>query len=238
MADRLAYKRILLKLSGEVLQGKSDGGIDFKVLNELCRQIKEVKKMGVEIAIVIGGGNFWRFKDFEDSGLDRVRSDYMGMLATVMNSIALQEQLKAAGVKARALSAIDMPKVCETFRSCRAIKNLEEGEIVICAGGTGSPFFTTDTTAALRALELKCDVVLKATKVDYVCDKDPAKYKDAKSYKKLSYAEILEKKLEVMDLSAISLCMENRLPIVVFNLKTEGNIKKVVKGESVGTKIN
>lgn len=238
MAERIAYKRILLKLSGEVLQGKNEGGIDFKILSELCAQIKEIKKMRVEVAIVIGGGNFWRFRDFKSSGLDRVKSDYMGMLATVMNSIALQEALKSAGLDAYALSAIDMPQVCKTYTVDRGLKYLKKGRVVICAAGTGSPFFTTDTTAALRGCELKCDVVLKATKVDYVYDKDPAKHKNAKSYKTLSYSEVLEKKLEVMDLSAISLCMENRLPIVVFNLKKEGNIKKVVKGENVGTKIN
>lgn len=237
MNQKLKYKRILLKLSGEVLEGTQGSGIDFKVLDELCKQVVQVKKMGVEIVIVVGGGNFWRYRNFKDSGLDRVHSDYMGMLATIMNSIAMEHALRKEGIQARALSAIDMPEVLETYLRDKALNYLTEGEILICAGGTGSPFFTTDTTAALRALELKCDIVLKATKVDYVCDKDPAKYKDAKSFKNLTHEEVLTRELEVMDLSAISLCMEAKMPIVVFNLKKSGNIMKVVKGESVGTLI-
>lgn len=235
MNERLKYKRILLKLSGEVLQGEKGSGIDFKILADLCKQIAEIKKLGAEVVIVIGGGNFWRYRDFKDSGLDRVHSDYMGMLATVMNAMAIAESFNNAAIKSRALSAIAMPTVLETYFQGKALQNLKDGEIVICAGGTGSPYFTTDTTAALRALELNCEVVLKATKVDHVCDKDPAKHKDAKIFKKLTHDEVLSRGLQVMDLSAISLCMEAKLPIIVFNLKKSGNIMKVIRGEEVGT---
>lgn len=234
----LKYKRVLLKLSGEVLEGNKGSGIDFEVLNGLCKEVAEIKKMGVEVAIVIGGGNFWRYRDFKDSGLDRVHSDYMGMLATVMNSIAMKEAFVALGLRARALSAINMPLVTENFYRDMAVKYLNDGEIVICAGGTGNPFFTTDTAASLRALELDCDILLKATKVDYVCDKDPSKYKDAKIFKHLSHEEVLKRELEVMDLSAISLACEAKLPILVFNLKKKGNIMKAIKGLEVGTLIN
>lgn len=238
MAKKLAYKRILLKLSGEVLEGKLGSGIDFKVLESLCREIGEVKKLGVEIAIVIGGGNFWRYRDFKDSGIDRVHSDYMGMVATVMNAIAMQNAFYKNSIKSRALSAIHMSEVLGTYYRDKALDYLEDGKIVICAAGTGSPFFTTDSAAALRALELRCDVLLKATKVDYVYDKDPKKFKNAKSFKKISYGQVLEKHLGVMDLAAISLCSEAKLPIVVFNLTKKGNIARVVKGEKVGTIIN
>lgn len=238
MTKKIKYKRVLLKLSGEVLQGVQGSGIDFKVLTSLCKQVAEIKKIGTEVVIVIGGGNFWRYRDFKNSNLDRVHSDYMGMLATVMNAMAMAGAFNNSGIKARALSAIGMPIVLESYFQAKALQNLKDGEIVICAGGTGSPYFTTDTTAALRALELGCDVVLKATKVDYVCDKDPVKYKDAKIFKKLTYDEVLSRGLQVMDLSAISLCKEAKLPIVVFNLKKSGNIMKVVKGEEVGTIIS
>ena len=227
----------MLKLSGEVLGGEKGAGIDFKYLKELCAEVAAVKRLGVEIVIVVGGGNFWRYRDFKDSGLDRVHSDYMGMLATVMNSMAMANAFNKMGVKARAMSAIQMPVVLPSYFRDKALDELEE-EIVICAGGTGSPFFTTDSAAALRALELNCDAIFKATKVDYVYDKDPMKYKDAKSFKKLNYDEVLSRELEVMDLSAISLCKERKLPIVVFNLKKKGNIAKAVKGENIGTLIN
>lgn len=235
MAKKLAYKRILLKLSGEVLEGNLGSGIDFKILENLCREIAEVRKLGVEIAIVIGGGNFWRFRDFKKSGIDRVHSDYMGMVATVMNGMAMQNAFHNMKVKSRVLSAIHMPEIVATYYRDKALDLLEDGKIVICAAGTGSPFFTTDSAAALRSMELKCDVLLKATKVDYVYDKDPVKFKNAKSFKKISYAQVLEHRLGVMDLAAISLCSEAKLPIVVFNLRKKGNIARVVKGEQVGT---
>lgn len=238
MPKKPKYKRILLKISGEVLEGHLGQGIDFKVLDNFCREIADVKKMGVEIAIVIGGGNFWRFRDFKASGLDRVHSDYMGMLATVMNAVAMQHSFKKAGVDARPLSAIPMQQVVGTYLRDKALAYLKKGRIVICGGGTGNPYFTTDSAAALRALELKCDVLLKATKVDYVYDKDPAKFKNARSYRKISYDEVFGRELEVMDLSAIDLCAQSKLPIIVFNLKKKGNIAKAVKGEAVGTLIS
>ncbi len=235
---KLKYKRILLKLSGEVLQGSRDGGIDFKIVRELCKEIIEVKKMGVEIAIVIGGGNIWRYRDSKDSGVDRVTSDYMGMLATVMNSMALQDQFEKMGIGAPIGSAISMPIVVGTYLRPKALDYLKKGKILICAGGTGNPYFTTDTAGALRAMELNCDIMLKATKVDYIYDKDPMKFKNAKKYTHISYKEILEKELGVMDLTAVSLCLEKKLPIMVFNLHKKGNIARVVKGEQVGTLIS
>ena len=235
---RLKYKRILLKLSGEVLEGNLGSGIDFKVLKDLCKEITAVKKMGVDIGIVIGGGNFWRYRDFIDSGIDRVHSDYMGMIATIMNSLAMQNMFKNFKVDARAMSAFDVPVVVESYLRDKAAQYLEKGKVVICAGGTGNPFFTTDTAAALRALELECDVLMKATKVDYVYDKDPMKYKNAKLFKKLSYNEVLKRELEVMDLSAVSLCASNKLPICVFNLTKKGNIAKVLAGRAVVTTIS
>lgn len=237
MATKLKYKRILLKLSGEVLQGSRDGGIDFKVVRELCQEVADVKKLGVEIAIVIGGGNIWRYRDFKDSGVERVTSDYMGMLATVMNSMALQDQFEKMGIGAPIGSAISMPIVVGQYLRPKALDYLKKGKVLICAGGTGNPYFTTDTAAALRAMELNCDIMLKATKVDYVYDKDPMKYKDAKKFKELSYHEVLSRELQVMDLAAVSLCLEKKLPIMVFNLHKRGNIARVVKGEQVGTLI-
>ena len=228
----------MIKISGEVLEGALGQGIDFKILDELCREVALVKKMGAEIAIVIGGGNFWRYRDFKNSGLDHVHSDYMGMLATVMNSIAMQHSLKKAGVDSRPLSSIPMQQVVGTYLRDKALDYLERGKIVICGGGTGNPFFTTDSAAALRALELGCDVLLKATKVDYVYDKDPEKHKDAKRYKKISYDEVFRQELEVMDLTAVDLCAKSGLPVVVFNLKKKGNIARVVKGEDIGTLIS
>ncbi len=238
MATKLKYQRILLKLSGEVLQGGRDGGIDFNVVRELCTEVAEVKKLGVEIAIVIGGGNIWRYRDSKDSGVDRVTSDYMGMLATVMNSMALQDQFEKMGIGAPIGSAISMPIVVGQYLRPKALDYLKKGKILICAGGTGNPYFTTDTAGALRAMELNCDIMLKATKVDYIYDKDPMKYKDAKKFTKLSYNDVLSKELGVMDLTAVSLCLEKRLPIMVFNLHKKGNIARVVKGEQVGTLIS
>jgi uridylate kinase len=238
MKAKLKYKRILLKISGEVLEGKLGQGIDFKVLDGLCAEIAGMKAMGAEIAIVIGGGNFWRYRDFKDSGLDHVHSDYMGMISTVMNSIAMRHSFRKLNVDACALSSFPMQQVVGTYLRDKALKYLEDGKIVICGGGTGNPYFTTDSAAALRALELQCNVLLKATKVDYVYDKDPVKYKNAKSFKKISYDEVFQRELGVMDLSAVDLCAAEKLPIVVFNLTKKGNIAKVVKGEAVGTIIN
>ena len=228
----------MLKLSGEVMEGNKGSGIDFALVDSLCKEIAAVKKMGAEVVIVIGGGNFWRYRDFVESGIDRVHSDYMGMMATIMNSLALSNGFKNYKIDARPLSAFAMPVVVETYLRDKGIGYLDKGKIVICAGGTGNPFFTTDTAAALRALELDCDVLMKATKVDYVYDKDPMKHKDAKKFKKLSYHKVLDMGLEVMDLSAVSLCAGNKLPISVFNLTKKGNIAKVVKGEHVGTLIS
>lgn len=238
MATRLKYKRILLKLSGEVLQGNKDGGIDFKMVRTLCEEVAAVKKMGVEIAIVIGGGNIWRYRDFKSSGLDRVTSDYMGMLATVMNSMALQDQFEKMGIGAPIGSAISMPIVVGTYLRPKALDYLKKGKVLICAGGTGNPYFTTDTAGALRAMELNCDIMLKATKVDYIYDKDPLKHKNAKKFTHLTYNEVLSRELGVMDLTAVTLCLEKKLPIMVFNLNKKGNIARVVKGEQVGTLIS
>lgn len=238
MLKKLKYKRVMLKLSGEVLEGQKDGGIDFDVLKKLCQEVVEVKKMGVEVVVVIGGGNIWRFRDFKDSGLDRVSSDYMGMLATIMNGMAMQDQFEKLGVEASALSAINMQVVVGTYLRAKALDYLRKGKVVICAGGTGNPYFTTDTAAALRAMELNCDVLLKATKVDYIYDKDPMKFKDARKFTNLSYNYVLSHELGVMDLTAVSLCLEKKLPILVFNLHKKGNIARVVKGEKVGTLIS
>jgi len=238
MPQKIKYKRILLKLSGEVLEGELDGGIDFKFLDTLCKEIAEVHKLGVQIAIVVGGGNFWRFRDFAKSGLDRVHSDSMGMLATVMNALALAHAFNAYKIEALPFSAIPMEKICPTYVRDLALAQMKKGKIAICAAGTGSPFFTTDTAAALRALELQCDVLLKATNVDYVYNKDPHKYKDAKKFTDVSYEVVLEKQLGVMDLSATALCASSRLPVLVFNLLKRGNILKAVKGETLGTLIH
>jgi uridylate kinase len=192
----------------------------------------------MQIAIVVGGGNFWRYRDFKESGLDHVHSDYMGMISTVMNSIAMRHSFTKIGVDAVALSSFPMQQVVGTYLRDKALKYLHADHIVICGGGTGNPYFTTDSAAALRALELHCDVLLKATKVDYVCDKDPMKFKNAKIYKKISYDEVFRREIGVMDLSAVDLCANEKLPIVVFNLTKKGNIAKVVKGEDVGTLIH
>lgn len=238
MAKNLKYKRILLKVSGEMLEGKKEEGIDFDALHKLCVEVAAVREMGVEVAMVVGGGNIWRFRDFKETGLDRVSSDYMGMLATVMNAMAMEDKFRKLGVPARALSALEMPVVAEAYLRAKALHYLQEGSIVICAGGTGNPFFTTDTAGALRAMELDCDVFLKATKVDYVYDKDPTKHKDAQKFTHLTHNDVLSRELGVMDLAAVSICLEKKLPIVVFNLSQQGNIAKVVRGETVGTLIS
>lgn len=234
----MKYKRVLLKLSGEVFKGMEDGPFDGNVLISLAKDIHKLQEEGCQIGIVIGGGNIWRFRDFKNLELERVTSDTMGMMATVMNALAFECALKQIGAEVRAVSAFPCEKAMETYLPKRSKHHLEKGKIVIFAGGTGSPFFTTDSAAALRALEMDCDVLLKATKVDYVYDKDPVKYEDAKKYTKLSYSEVIEQKLGVMDLTCASLCQDGGLPMIVFNLNVKGNIEKVIKGEEIGTFIN
>jgi len=229
------FKRIVLKLSGEALQGRLGYGIDYDVLNSIARQIKELKKMGVEVAIVIGGGNIFRGISGTTKGFDRVTADYMGMLATIINGLALQDALEKVGVFTRVQTAIEMQKLAEPYIRRRAIRHLEKGRAIIFVGGTGSPYFTTDTTAALRAIEIGAEVILKATKVDGVYSSDPNKNKHARRYDTLRYIDVLKKGLKVMDATATSLCMDNNLPIIVFNLIRDGNIKRVVTGEKIGT---
>ncbi len=233
------YKRVLLKLSGEAFLGKRHYGIDPEFTRELAQQIAEVARLGIEVAVVIGAGNIFRGLSAAEHGLDRATGDYMGMLATVMNALALQDALEKQGAPTRVLSALEIPGVAEPYIRRRAMRHLEKDRVVIFAGGTGNPFFTTDMAAALRALEINCDVVLKATKVDGVYDKDPVKYKDAKKFDSMSYLEAISNdKIQVMDNSATTLCMDNKLPIVVFNLLKPGTIKKIVQGESIGTTIS
>lgn len=228
----------MLKLSGEVLAGGSKSGIDHKRVQDLCKEILEVRKLGVQIAIVIGGGNIWRYRDFKDTGIDRVVSDNIGMLATIMNAVAMQSNFETLGAACRVASSIDVPQIAEPYLRRKVVRHLEKGRIVICAGGTGSPFFTTDSAAALRALETDCDVLLKATKVDGVYDKDPKKHKNAKKFDSLTYQQVLEMDLEFMDQAAVSLCKEGEIPIVVFNLEKRGNIKSAVLGQNIGTFIH
>ncbi len=235
MAERKKYKRVLLKLSGEALKGNSDYGICPDTINDIARQIAEVKATGIEMCLVIGGGNIFRGIAGATKGMDRSNADYMGMLATIMNAIAMQDALEKIGVHTRILSAIEVKEVCEPYIRRRAVRHLEKGRVVIFAGGTGNPYFTTDTAACLRAMEADCEVILKATNVEGVYDSDPRKNKDAKFFEKLSYLDVLNQGLKVMDATAVSLCMDNELPMIVFNLKKDGNIKKVIMGEKVGT---
>lgn len=235
--DTRTYSRVMLKLSGEVLQGPSQGGIDGATLQSMCQDVKKLVDAGIQVSMVIGGGNFWRFRDQQELGFDRVLSDNMGMIATVMNALAMQDALNRAGVRAKAFSALVMPNVLDVYSPRTARAAFDHHDVVICAGGTGNPYFTTDSAAALRALELKCDVLLKATKVDYVCDKDPKKFPDAKVFKTLSYQQVLEMGLQVMDLAAVSLCMEGKLPIIVFNMQTAGNLQGIIAGQEIGTRI-
>ena len=229
------YKKILLKLSGEALMGDQEFGISSDVITSYAKQIKEIVDLGVEVSIVIGGGNIFRGISGAAQGVDRVTGDHMGMLATVINSLALQNSIEKLGVPTRVQTAIEMPKVAEPFIKRRAQRHLEKGRVVIFGAGTGNPYFTTDTAAALRAIEMETDVVIKATKVDGIYDKDPVKYPDAKKYETVTYNEVLAKDLKVMDATAISLCRENKLPIIVFNSLIEGNLKRVVMGEHIGT---
>jgi len=237
MISKPIYKRILLKLSGEALAGNLGYGIDPKVIADIAEEIKGVVNLGVEVALVIGGGNIFRGLSAASGGMDRASADYMGMLATVMNSLAMQDALETIGVITRVQSAIDMQAVAEPYIRRKAVRHLEKGRVVIFGAGTGNPYFTTDTAASLRAMEIHADVILKATKVDGVYSADPAKDKNAVKIESLTYLDVLQKKLQVMDATAISLCMDNGLPIVVFDLTRSGNIQKVVLGEKIGTTV-
>ena len=231
----MKYKRILLKLSGEALSGNKGHGIEPEILKTFSEEIKEVYKSGVEIALVLGGGNIHRGVVGTDKGMDRTTSDHMGMLATVINALAMQDSLENIGVPTRLLTAIEMKEIAEPYIRRRAVRHLEKKRVVIFAGGTGHPFFTTDTAASLRANEINADLILKATKVDGIYDKDPKKHDDAKMFHELTFFEVLNKGLKVMDSTAISLCMDNNIDIVVFNVFQKGNIQKVVQGEKIGT---
>jgi len=231
------YKRVLLKLSGEALAGDRGYGIEPEVLQRLAREIKEVHEAGVQVGLVLGGGNIFRGVSASVKGMDRVSADYMGMLATGINSLAVQDALERVGVMTRVMSAITMNQICEPFITRRAKRHLEKGRVVIFACGTGNPYFTTDTAAALRAKEIGAEVILKATKVDGVYDKDPLQFPDAVMFKHLTYMEVLKKKIAVMDATAVSLCMGEKLPIRVFNIAVEGNIPKIIFGEDIGTSV-
>lgn len=230
------YKRVLLKLSGEALAGDKKFGLDTNTVNVIANQVKEIALMGVQIAIVVGGGNFWRGRT--SAGMDKATADYMGMTATVLNGLALQDSLENVGVATRLQTAIEMKQIAEPYIRRRAIRHLEKDRIVIFAGGTGNPFFTTDTAASLRAAEIDAEVILLAKKVDAVYDKDPTNDSTAKKFRSLTYIEVLKLGLKVMDLTAVSLCMENSIPIKVFGLKTPENIKRVILGEEIGTSIS
>jgi len=231
------FQRILLKLSGEALVGEGEYGISPAVVETVAAEVKELRELGVDVAIVIGGGNIYRGVAASAQGMDRTSADHMGMLATVINSLALQDALEKMGIFTRVMSAVEMHQIAEPYIRRRAVRHLEKGRVVIFAGGTGNPFFTTDTAAALRAMEVKAQVILKATKVDGVYDTDPMIHKKAKKFKELSYIEVLKKGLKIMDATAVSLCMDNHLPVVVFNLTKKGNIKRVVLGHKIGTVI-
>lgn len=229
------YKRVVLKLSGEALAGKENFGISQETLTSIAQQVKQVKEAGVDVAIVVGGGNIWRGVAGSAKGMDRATADYMGMLATVINSLALQDALETQGVDTRVQTAIEMRQIAEPYIRRRAIRHLEKGRVVIFAAGTGNPYFSTDTTAALRAAEIEAEVILMAKKVDGVYDSDPVKNPNAKMFKDLGYIEVLNKGLGVMDSTATSLCMDNDIPLIVFNVNKKGNILKAVMGESIGT---
>jgi uridylate kinase len=234
----MKYKRVLLKLSGESLMGSKNGNIDPAMLEQYCEEIKSIQEKDVELAIVIGGGNIFRGGQAEALGIDRVQGDYMGMLATVINAMALQSALERHGLFTRLMAGIKMEQVCEPFIRRRAIRHLEKGRIVIFGAGIGNPYFTTDSTASLRAIEIQADVVLKGTRVDGVYNKDPEKFKEAVRYTSLSFQEAYEKNLNIMDMTAFTLCMENKLPIIVFDMNKKGNLLKVVQGEAAGTLIS
>jgi uridylate kinase len=231
------YRRVLLKLSGEALMGEQTFGIDPAVTTQIAKEIGEIQQLGVQTGVVIGGGNLFRGLAASARGMDRATADYMGMLATVINALALQDALEHLGVVTRVATAIEMRSVAEPFIRRRAVRHLEKGRVVVFAAGTGNPYFTTDTAAALRAMEMKADVILKGTKVDGIYTADPMVHADATKYDEISYLKVLEQGLKVMDATAISLCMDNKLPIVVFNLRTAGNVRRVIMGEPVGTTV-
>jgi len=231
------YKRILLKLSGEALMGDQPYGIDPAVATRIAQDVAEIQSLGVQTAIVIGGGNIFRGLAASAKGMDRSTGDYMGMLATVINALAMQDALEKNGVPTRVLTAIEMRAVAEPFIRRRAVRHLEKGRVVVFAAGTGNPYFTTDTAAALRAMEMKAEIILKATKVDGIYTADPVKHPEATRFDRISYLQVLQERLQVMDATAISLCMDNKLPILVFNLKTPGNIRRVVMGDTIGTMV-
>lgn len=235
--DQLAYKRVLLKISGEALMGEQNYGIDVDVARAVAEELKAVHDRGVQVAVVVGGGNIFRGVSKSAGKMDRSAADYIGMLATVMNGVVLQDALEKLGVNTRVMSAIDIPQLAEPFIRRRAVRHLEKDRVVIFAAGTGNPYFTTDSAAALRALEIKADIILKATKVEGVYSADPMLDTNATRYDCITYQEVLERQLKVMDASAISLCMDNDLPIIVFNMRQAGNIGRVVAGEPVGTKV-
>ncbi len=231
------FKRILLKISGEILTGDRGYGIDPEVIRQIAQEIKEVHGLGVEVAIVIGGGNIFRGVAASSKGMDRATADYMGMLATVLNGLALQDALEKMDVHTRVQTAIEMREIAEPYIRRRAIRHLEKGRVVIFVAGTGNPFFTTDTTASLRAMEIGAEAILKATKVDGIYDMDPVLNKEAQRYEELTYLDVLKKQIKVMDATAISLCMDHRIPIIVFSLKERGNVERVVLGEKIGTEV-
>ena len=235
MAER--YGRVLLKLSGEALMGEQQYGIDPAVTIQIAKEIAELQSLGVQVAVVIGGGNLFRGLAASAKGMDRATADYMGMLATVINGLALQDSLEKTGVNTRVLTAIEMRAVAEPFIRRRAVRHLEKGRVVVFAAGTGNPYFTTDTAAALRAMEIKAEVILKGTKVDGIYTADPMLHPTATKFERISYLKVLEQGLKVMDATAISLCMDNKLPIVVFNLRTPGNLRRVIAGDPVGTTV-
>jgi uridylate kinase len=237
-AGALRYRRVLLKLSGEALMGSGSFGIDPEVVRVLSDELASVRALGVELALVVGGGNIFRGVKAASAGMDRVSGDHMGMLATLINSLALQDQLEQRGVQTRVLSAIEIRQVAEPFIRRRAIRHLEKGRVIILAAGTGNPYFTTDSAAALRAMEVKAEVLLKATKVDGIFSADPVSNPQATKFPRITYREVLERNLKVMDATAISLCMDNKLPIVVFNIRQDGNIRRVIHGEPIGTVVS
>ena len=229
----VAYKRVMLKISGEALSGANGFGFDFEVVGRIAREVKTLVDMGVEVGLVVGGGNIWRGRTGE--GMDRTTADHMGMLATCINALALQDALEGIGVMTRVQTAIEMKEIAEPFIRRRAVRHLEKGRVVIFGAGSGNPYFSTDTAAALRAAEIEADVILLAKNVDGVYDKDPNKFADAKKYDKLTYMEVIEQGLQVMDTTATTLCMDNNIPILVFGISDEGNIKKVMEGQKIGT---
>lgn len=237
MTHAYKYRRVLLKLSGEALMGEAGYGIDPKVVDELADQVKEIAGDGIELAVTVGGGNIFRGMAGSAEGMERSQADYIGMLATCMNALALQDAFERKGIPTRVMSAIEMRQICEPYIRRKAVRHLEKGRVIIFAAGTGNPYFTTDTTAALRACEIGAEALLKATKVDGIYDKDPVRHLDAVRFERLSYLEVLAKELHVMDTTATSLCMDNNLPILVFDMTVPGNISRVLRGENVGTTV-